>query len=41
MAQAIASGETLHMDVTGPIVPVGIGQAMYVLEAVDELTRFA
>ena len=34
-------GESLHVDVAGPIMHVGIGQAKYVLEAVDELTRFA
>ena len=31
----------MHADVAGPIVPMGIGQAKYVLVAVDELTRYA
>ena len=39
--QATAPGESLHADVAGPIVPMGIGQAKYVLVAVDELTRYA
>ena len=34
-------GESLHADVAGPIVPVGIGKAKYVLVVVDELTRFS
>ena len=29
------------MDVAGPIVSMGIGQAKYVLVAVDKLTRYA
>ena len=41
VGQATAPGESLHTDVAGPIVPMGIGQAMYVLVAVDELTRYA
>ena len=40
VGQATAPGESLHADVAGPIVPMGIGQAKYVLVAVDELTRF-
>ena len=41
VGQATAPGESLHVDVAGPIVPVGIGQAKYNLVAVDELTRYA
>ena len=41
VGQATAPGESLHADVAGPIVLVGIGQAKYVLVAVDELTRYA
>ena len=41
VGQATAPGESLHADVAGPIVPMGIGQAKYVLVAVDELTRYA
>ena len=41
MGQATAPGESLHADVAGLIVPMGIGQAKYVLVAVDELKRFA
>ena len=33
--------ESLHADAAGPIVPMGIGLAKYVLVAVDELTRYA
>ena len=40
VGQATALGESLHADVAGPIVPMGIGQAKYVLVAVDELTRY-
>ena len=32
-------GESLHADVAGPIVPMGIGKAKYVLVVVDELTH--
>ena len=40
--QATTPGESLHADVAvGPIVPMGIGQAKYVLVAVDEPTRYA
>ena len=31
-------GKSLHVDVAGPIVPMGIGQAKYVLVVVDGLT---
>ena len=41
MGRATAPGKSLHVDVAGPIVPMGIGQAKYVLVAVDELTRYA
>ena len=41
VGQATAPGESLHEDVAGPIVPMRIGHAMYVLVAVDELTRYA
>ena len=41
VGRAAAPGESLHADVAGPIVPMGIGQAKYVLVAVDELTRYA
>ena len=41
MGQATALGESLHKDVAGPIVPMGIGQAKYTLVAVDEMTRYA
>ena len=41
VGQATAPWESLHADVAGPIVPMGIGQAKCVLVAVDELTRYA
>ena len=41
VGQATAPGESLLADVAGPIVPMGIGQAKYVLVEVDELTRYA
>ena len=41
VGRATAPGESLHADVAGPIVPMGIGQAKYVLLAVHELTRYA
>ena len=41
VGRATAPRESLHVDVAGPIVPMGIGQAKYVLVAVDELTRYA
>ena len=39
VGRATAPGESLHVDVAGPIVPMCIGQAKYIL--VDELTRYA
>ena len=39
--RATAPRESLHMDVASPIVPMAIGQAKYVLVAVDELKRYA
>ena len=39
--RATAPLESLHADVAGPIVPMGIGQTKYVLVAVDELMRYA
>ena len=33
-------GESVHADVAGPIVPMGIGKAKYALVVVDELTCF-
>ena len=41
VGRARAPGESLHADVAGPTVPMDIGQAKYVLVAVDELTGFA
>ena len=40
VGRATMPGETLHADVAGPIVPMGIGKAKYFLIVVDELTRF-
>ena len=34
-------GESLHADVAGPIVPMDIGKAKYVLDVVDECTRYS
>ena len=34
-------GESVHADVAGPILPMGIGKAKYVLVVMDELTRFS
>ena len=34
-------GESLHADVDGPIVPMGIGKAKYILVVVDECTRYS
>ena len=34
------AGESLHADVAGPIVPMGIGKGKYVFVVVDELTLF-
>ena len=41
VGKATLPGESLHVDVACPIVPMGIGHGKYVLVAVDELTRFA
>ena len=41
VGQATAQGESLRVDVAGPIFPMGIGLAKYVLVAVDKLTRYA
>ena len=41
VGRATAPGESLHAGVAGQVVPMGIGQAKYVLVAVDELTRYA
>ena len=37
----IRTGQSLHADVAGPIVPMGIGKAKYVLVVVGEITRFS
>ena len=37
---AEAAGESYHADVAGPIRPLGIGQAKYVLVVVDEYTQY-
>lgn len=39
--RATATRELLHVDVAGPVVPLGIGQARYILVAVDELPQYA
>ena len=36
-----APGASLHVDVAGPIVPMGIGGVKYILAVVDEWSRFA
>ena len=41
VGKATVPGESLHADVAGPIVPMGIGKAKYVLVVVDELTRYS
>ena len=41
VGRATMPGETLHADVAGPIVPMAIGKANYVLVVVDELTHFS
>ena len=41
VGRATMPGESLHADVAGPIVPMGIGKAKYVFVAVHELTRFS
>ena len=37
---ATATGESHHAGMAGPICPLGIGQAKYVLAVVDEYTRY-
>ena len=39
VGRATTLGESLHADVAGPTVPMGIGKAKYVLVVVDECTR--
>ena len=41
MGRATTPGESLHADVAGPIVPMGIDKAKYVLVVVDECTRYS
>ena len=41
VGRATTPGESLHADVAGPIVPMGIGKAKYVLIVVDECTRYS
>ena len=41
LGRASTPGESLHADVAGPIVPMGIGKAKYVLVVVDECTRYS
>ena len=41
VGRAAMPGESLHEDVAGPIVPMGIGKVKFVLLVVDELTRFS
>ena len=41
VGRATTPGESLHADVAGPIVPMGIGKAKYVLVVVDECTRYS
>ena len=41
VGRATTPGESLHADVAGPIVPMGIGNAKYVLVVVDECTRYS
>ena len=38
---ATTPGESLQADVAGPIVPMGISKAKYVLVVVDECTRYS
>lgn len=33
-------GEVLHADLMGPVVPMGVGKARYLLVVVDEFTRY-
>ena len=41
VGRATTPGESLHADMAGPIVPMGIGKAKYVLVVVDECTRYS
>ena len=41
VGRATTPGESLLADVAGPIVPMGIGKAKYVLVVVDEYTRYS
>ena len=41
VGRATMPGESLHADVAGPIVPMGIGKAKYVFVVVDALRRFS
>ena len=41
VGRATTPGKSLHADVVGPIVPMGIGTAKYVLVVVDECTRYS
>ena len=41
VGRATTPGESLHADVAGPIVPMGIGKAKYVLVVVDECTCYS
>ena len=41
VGRATSPSESLHADVAGPIVPMGIGKAKYVIVVVDECTRYS
>ena len=41
VGRATTPSESLHADVAGPILPMGIGKAKYVLIVVDEFTRYS
>ena len=41
MGTVTTPGESLHAFVAGPIVPMGIGKAKYVLVVVDKCVRFS
>ena len=41
VGRATTPVESLYADVAGPIVPMGIGKAKYVLVVVDECTRYS
>ena len=41
MGRVDATGASLHADVAGPIVPMGVGGVKYILAVVDEGSRFA